>query len=34
MKVEARLDALPMFLTEIDVIDIQFIHVRSRKPNA
>jgi hypothetical protein len=33
-KVEARLNALPMFVTEIDGIDIQFIHVRSRHPNA
>ena len=33
-KVEAKLDALPMFVTEIDGIDIQFIHVRSRHPNA
>jgi pimeloyl-ACP methyl ester carboxylesterase len=29
-KVEARLNALPMFLTEIDGLDIHFIHVRSR----
>jgi pimeloyl-ACP methyl ester carboxylesterase len=33
-KVEARLNALPMFLTEIDGIDIHFIHVKSRHPNA
>ena len=33
-KVEAKLNALPMFLTEIDGIDIQYIHVRSRHPNA
>ncbi|RBP04071.1 pimeloyl-ACP methyl ester carboxylesterase [Roseiarcus fermentans] len=29
-KVEARLDALPNFLTEIDGLDIHFIHVRSK----
>ena len=28
-KVEARLNALPQFLTEIDGLDIHFIHVRS-----
>ena len=33
-KVEARLNALPMFLTEIDGLDIHFIHVRSRHENA
>ncbi len=33
-KVEAKLNALPMFVTEIDGIDIQFTHVRSRHPNA
>ncbi|WP_421917510.1 epoxide hydrolase family protein [Mesorhizobium sp.] len=33
-KVEARLNALPMFVTEIDGLDIQFIHVRSKYPNA
>lgn len=33
-KAEARLNALPMFVTEIDGLDIQFIHVRSRHPNA
>jgi len=33
-KVEARLNALPMFMTEIDGVDIQFIHVRSRHANA
>ncbi|HVJ44176.1 MAG TPA: epoxide hydrolase [Dongiaceae bacterium] len=32
-KVEAKLNALPMFVTEIDGLDIQFIHVRSRHPN-
>ncbi len=33
-KVEARLNALPMFVTEIDGLDIQFIHVRSRHADA
>jgi pimeloyl-ACP methyl ester carboxylesterase len=33
-KVEARLNALPMFLTHIDGIDIHFIHVKSRHANA
>jgi pimeloyl-ACP methyl ester carboxylesterase len=33
-KVEARLNALPMFLTEIDGLDIHFIHVRSKQSNA
>jgi pimeloyl-ACP methyl ester carboxylesterase len=33
-KVEARLNALPEFVTTIDGLDIQFIHVRSRHPNA
>jgi len=33
-KVEARLDALPQFLTEIDGLDIHFIHVRSKHENA
>jgi len=33
-KVEARLDALPQFTTTIDGVDIQFIHVRSKHPNA
>ncbi|WP_184086811.1 epoxide hydrolase family protein [Afipia massiliensis] len=33
-KVEARLNALPMFLTEIDGIDIHFVHVRSKHENA
>ena len=33
-KVEARLNALPMFLTEIDGLDIHFIHVRSKHENA
>jgi pimeloyl-ACP methyl ester carboxylesterase len=33
-KVEARLNALPQFMTEINGLDIHFIHVRSRHPNA
>jgi len=33
-KVEARLNALPQFLTEIDGLDIHFIHVRSKHENA
>ncbi|HEY0467033.1 MAG TPA: epoxide hydrolase [Polyangiaceae bacterium] len=33
-KVEAKLNALPQFVTTIDGLDIQFIHVRSRHPNA
>src|ERR1700736_4253252 len=33
-KVEARLNALPQFLTEIDGLDIHFIHVRSKHDNA
>jgi hypothetical protein len=32
--VEAKLNALPEFVTTIDGVDIQFIHVRSREPNA
>ena len=31
---EARLNALPQFKTEIDGVDIHFIHVRSRHPGA
>ena len=31
-KVEAKLNALPQFVTEIDGLDIQFIHVRSTPP--
>src|SRR4051812_45112021 len=33
-KCEARLNALPQFLTEIDKLDIHFIHVRSKHENA
>jgi pimeloyl-ACP methyl ester carboxylesterase len=31
---EARLNALPQFMTEIDGVDIHFIHVRSPHPDA
>lgn len=33
-KVEARLNALPMFTTEIDGVEIHFIHVRSKHEDA
>jgi pimeloyl-ACP methyl ester carboxylesterase len=33
-KVEARLNALPQFMTEIDGLDIHFIHVRSKHEDA
>ncbi|MGO8090501.1 epoxide hydrolase family protein [Rhizobium leguminosarum] len=33
-KVEARLNSLPQFLTEIDGLDIHFIHVKSTHENA
>jgi pimeloyl-ACP methyl ester carboxylesterase len=33
-KVEARLDALPQFITEIDGLDIHFAHVRSKHEDA
>jgi len=33
-KVEAKLNALPQFVTEIDGLDIHFIHVRSKHDNA
>src|SRR5271166_4571681 len=33
-KIEARLNALPQFMTEIDGLDIHFIHVRSKHENA
>jgi pimeloyl-ACP methyl ester carboxylesterase len=33
-KAEAKLNALPQFTTEIDGVDIHFIHVRSRHENA
>jgi pimeloyl-ACP methyl ester carboxylesterase len=32
--VEARLNALPQFLTAIDGLDVHFIHVKSPEPNA
>src|SRR5512144_684324 len=31
---EARLNALPQFMTEIDGLDIHFIHIRSKHENA
>jgi len=33
-KCEARLNALPQFMTNIDGLDIHFIHVRSKNPSA
>ncbi len=33
-KVEARLNAYPQFVTNIDGVDIHFIHVRSKEKNA
>jgi Epoxide hydrolase N terminus len=33
-KAEAKLNALPQFITNIDGVDIHFIHVRSRHKNA
>jgi pimeloyl-ACP methyl ester carboxylesterase len=33
-KVEAKLNALPQFVTTIDGVDIHFIRVRSKQPNA
>ena len=33
-KTEAKLNALPQFMTEIDGLDIHFIHVRSKDENA
>ena len=33
-KIEAKLNALPQFITEIDGLDIHFIHVRSKHDNA
>ena len=33
-RAETRLNAYPNFLTEIDGLDIHFIHVKSRHPNA
>src|ERR1700687_2478457 len=33
-KCEAKLNALPQFVTTIDGVDIHFIHVKSKHPNA
>ena len=33
-KCEAKLNALPQFITKIDGVDIHFMHVRSKQPNA
>jgi len=33
-KIEAKMNALPQFITEIDGVDIHFIHVRSKHENA
>jgi pimeloyl-ACP methyl ester carboxylesterase len=33
-KVEAKLNAVPQFITKIDGLDIHFIHVRSKEKNA
>jgi pimeloyl-ACP methyl ester carboxylesterase len=33
-KTEVKLNALPMFVTKIDGLDVQFVHVKSRHPNA
>ncbi len=33
-KTEAQINGFPNFLTEIDGVDIHFIHVRSKEPNA
>ena len=33
-RAESRLNALPQFVTEIDGVDIHFVHVRSGHPNA
>ena len=33
-KIEAKLNALPQFIAEIDELDIHFIHVRSKQENA
>lgn len=33
-KIEAKINALPQFITNIDGLDIHFIHVRSKNPNA
>lgn len=33
-KAEAKLNSLPQFITNIDGLDVHFIHVRSKHPNA
>ena len=33
-KAETKLNAMPQFMTKIDGVDIHFIHVKSRHPNA
>src|SRR5881628_3409963 len=33
-KIEAKMNAVPQFITEIDGLDIHFIHVRSKHDNA
>jgi pimeloyl-ACP methyl ester carboxylesterase len=33
-KAEAKLNALPQFITNIDGLEIQFVHIRSRHPHA
>jgi pimeloyl-ACP methyl ester carboxylesterase len=33
-KVEAKLNALPQFITEIDGVDIHFVHIKSKHKNA
>ncbi|MDQ3234637.1 MAG: epoxide hydrolase N-terminal domain-containing protein, partial [Pseudobdellovibrionaceae bacterium] len=33
-KAEAKLNALPQFVTNIDGLDIHFVHIRSKHPNA
>jgi len=33
-RAESRLNALPQFMTTIDGVDVHFIHVRSKHPNA
>jgi Epoxide hydrolase N terminus len=33
-KIETKLNALPNFITEVDGLDIHFIHVRSKHNNA
>jgi pimeloyl-ACP methyl ester carboxylesterase len=33
-KIEAKLNSYPQFITEIDGLDIHFVHVKSKHPNA